>query len=548
MPNHLRRIVAPVVALAAGTALALSALVPAFADGPFTVGDFTYLANSDGTTATLEGPSGPLTSADIPGSIEAPGGKTFTVTDIADSAFDGLALNSITIPNTVKTIGAYAFDGNDSLTSISIPDSVGSIGVGAFEQDNNVTSLILGDGLQQIHDYAFYDLDVAAVTIPPSVVGIGLYAFDDDYGTLTTVTFSGAAPLTIGTASDYSPFGPAATVTVYYYKEFATPGGFTTPTWDGYQAQQLATGSPSGPSPKPSMPSDDSLYAVSCQNDEDAQGQLFSVDSATGISSPIGQASADALCGYGAVWDAQSSTAYVGNGEGFSARATGTDPIETINPQTGAIAYGFQPTLGGTAVSVNSLTITRAGDMYATYEPVTNGPFDLYSVDMGTGVMKLICSTGSSQYVAVGSDPTTGTLYGISADGSSLYEFDPVSATVRILTNSLGLYLPTNFTVEALQVDSSGQMWVEGDDSSETTGEVWVISPTSFAVTPEWKFSQDGQAFDSWSLMIVPKSRLATTGVSVSPVTVPLALLALSAGASLVIVSRIRARRRRRQV
>ena len=49
-------------------------------------------------------------------------------------AFDGAGLTGVTIPNTVKYIGDYAFVGS-SLQSIKIPDSVEEIGYGAFGDD-----------------------------------------------------------------------------------------------------------------------------------------------------------------------------------------------------------------------------------------------------------------------------------------------------------------------------------------------------------------------------------------------------------------------------
>ena len=60
-------------------------------------------------------------------------GKTYTVYEIDNYAFDYLSgLTSVTIPNSVTTIGEEAFYNCSSLTSISIPSSVNYIGEEAF--------------------------------------------------------------------------------------------------------------------------------------------------------------------------------------------------------------------------------------------------------------------------------------------------------------------------------------------------------------------------------------------------------------------------------
>ena len=76
-----------------------------------------------------------------------PGGKTSitipnSVTSIGEVAFSGCkSLTSITIPNSVTSIKKEAFKGCSSLTSISLPNSVTSIGNEAFQFCWNLTSI-----------------------------------------------------------------------------------------------------------------------------------------------------------------------------------------------------------------------------------------------------------------------------------------------------------------------------------------------------------------------------------------------------------------------
>ena len=118
------------------------------------------------------------------------------LTSIRDSAFSGTSLTSITLPNTVTSIGEGAFEGCTSLVSIEIPNSVTSIGERAFESCTSLVSIEIPNSVTSIGDYAFAESGLTSITIPNSVTSIGDYAFA--WSGLTTITVLAATPPTIG--------------------------------------------------------------------------------------------------------------------------------------------------------------------------------------------------------------------------------------------------------------------------------------------------------------------------------------------------------------
>ena len=102
-----------------------------------------------------------------------------SVTSIGDFAFDECtSLTSIEIPDSVTSIGDFAFRGCSSLTSIEIPNSVTSIGQSAFRACTSLTSIEIPNSVTSIGVYAFYECkSLTSIQIPNSVTSIGVYAF-----------------------------------------------------------------------------------------------------------------------------------------------------------------------------------------------------------------------------------------------------------------------------------------------------------------------------------------------------------------------------------
>ncbi len=133
------------------------------------------------------------------------------VVGIADFAFQGEKIESIVIPDSVTSIGDYAFEYCGSLTSIVIPDSVSELGSGAFIKCfslksivipngvleiksgtfsgcNSLTSVVIGNGVASIRHYAFASCtSLTSIEIPDNVTRIEANAFQG-CSSLTSVT------------------------------------------------------------------------------------------------------------------------------------------------------------------------------------------------------------------------------------------------------------------------------------------------------------------------------------------------------------------------
>ena len=120
-----------------------------------------------------------LTSITIPDSV----------TNIYDGAFSFCtSLTSITIPNSVTCICEYTFDGCTSLTSITIPDSITVIGDRAFYNCSGLKSITIPESVVSIGNYTFYNCSsLTSLTIPNSVTNLIMCAFHSCSG-LTSIT------------------------------------------------------------------------------------------------------------------------------------------------------------------------------------------------------------------------------------------------------------------------------------------------------------------------------------------------------------------------
>ena len=109
-------------------------------------------------------------------------------------------LTSITLPNSIKTIGADAFYGTP-LTEIILPDSVVDIGDGAFENCKNLTNVKLSKNTKYIGSFSFSGTGITSIEIPNSVFYIEDVAFG--YSKLSGSLYIPDSVVTIGSRAFY---------------------------------------------------------------------------------------------------------------------------------------------------------------------------------------------------------------------------------------------------------------------------------------------------------------------------------------------------------
>ena len=197
------------------TMLPLSA-VTAFAADTSTVheandGDgiykYAYTVNAENGTATITKFLGPVDPANNgPYDIEIPTELDHhPVTGLGEYSFSGTyspdhqtnhnlisfcnQIQSVTIPESVTSIGKSAFEHCSKLDSLTIKGVATSIGAYAFASCTSLTSLSLVGSFQTIGDSAFVNCGMTSLTIDATITSIEKYAFSSRF--LTSLSLTG---------------------------------------------------------------------------------------------------------------------------------------------------------------------------------------------------------------------------------------------------------------------------------------------------------------------------------------------------------------------
>ncbi len=148
----------------------------------FSVDGFYFLKLDDGSVAVMDSVYQKATSTYtgdlvIPASVEYEG-TPYTVSSIFEYAFYNCTITSITLPETITSIGDVAFGRCNSLTDIGFLDGFTEVGYGLFEYCTGLEKITIPESIVAIGAEFFEGCEnIKEVTIGSNVTSIGFFAF-----------------------------------------------------------------------------------------------------------------------------------------------------------------------------------------------------------------------------------------------------------------------------------------------------------------------------------------------------------------------------------
>ena len=141
-------------------------------------------------------------------------------TSIGNSSFIGCSgLTSINIPEGVTSIGNSSFQDCTGVTSINLPESLASIGNSAFKSCTGLTSITLPENVKSIGDNAFSSCEsLASITLPKGLSSIGNEVFKSCFS-LAEITLPDSL-----TSIGYGAFGSSGLTSITFPKSLVSIG------------------------------------------------------------------------------------------------------------------------------------------------------------------------------------------------------------------------------------------------------------------------------------------------------------------------------------
>lgn len=120
-----------------------------------------------------------------------------SITSIGEYAFAGVVTTeTLDIPNWITSIGISAFRDNVNLTHVSIPGSVKEIGTQSFDGCIRLTNVSIQEGVETLGNCVFSGCGLKTLEFPTTIrsIGYSIFSISSEQSTLTKILFNGEIP------------------------------------------------------------------------------------------------------------------------------------------------------------------------------------------------------------------------------------------------------------------------------------------------------------------------------------------------------------------